>query len=100
MTRLNRYFPKLCHPTCGLEINYQRINKLGSRLKVMTLSEVVAIAGKRGAFKVTIALEPRHVNERCTACGDCAKAVKTEIPNPFNYGLDKIKERIAVNAND
>ena len=25
VTRLNRYFPKLCHPSCGLEINYQRI---------------------------------------------------------------------------
>ena len=27
VTKLNRYFPKLCHPTCGLEINYQRIRK-------------------------------------------------------------------------
>lgn len=32
VTRLNRYFPKLRHPTCGLEINYQRIRKTrGSR---------------------------------------------------------------------
>lgn len=27
VTRFNRYFPKLCHPTCGLEIIYQRIRK-------------------------------------------------------------------------
>ncbi|MEJ2116392.1 MAG: FAD-dependent oxidoreductase [Alphaproteobacteria bacterium] len=25
VAQLNRYFPKLCHPACGLEINYQRI---------------------------------------------------------------------------
>ncbi len=28
VARLNRYFPKLCHPTCGLEINFQRIRKI------------------------------------------------------------------------
>lgn len=28
---LNRYFPKLCHPTCGLEINFQR-NKRNPRI--------------------------------------------------------------------
>jgi quinone-modifying oxidoreductase subunit QmoA len=36
VTRLNRYFPKLCHPTCGLEINYQRLRK-NPRVKVLTM---------------------------------------------------------------
>ena len=27
----------------------------------------------------------------CTACGKCGEAVTTEIPNPWNYGLDKMK---------
>lgn len=90
VTRLNRYFPKLCHPTCGLEINYQRIRK-NPRLKVLTMSEPVRIDGRRGAFSVTVKRHPRFVDEKCTACGDCAKVAATEVPNPFNYGLDKVK---------
>lgn len=90
VTRLNRYFPKLCHPTCGLEINYQRIRK-NPRLKVLTMSEPVKIDGSRGAFTVTVKRHPRFVDEKCTGCGDCAKATAMEVPNPFNYGLDKVK---------
>lgn len=90
VTRFNRYFPKLCHPTCGLEINYQRIRG-NPRIKVVTMAEVTAIAGGRGDYRVTVRTLPRHVNERCTACGECAGATATEIPNPFNYGLDRIR---------
>ncbi len=90
VTRLNRYFPKLCHPTCGLEINYQRIRR-NQRLRVMTMCEVSEVSGARGAYKVTIERRPRYVNERCTACGNCANATQTMVDNPFNYGLDKVK---------
>ena len=31
------------------------------------------------------------MNDNCTACGECAKAVSAEIANPFNYGMDKTK---------
>ena len=90
VTKLNRYFPKLCHPTCGLEINYQRIRK-NPRLKVLTMCEPVKVAGSRGAFTLTVKRHPRYVNDKCTSCGECAKATETMVPNPFNYGLDKIK---------
>jgi quinone-modifying oxidoreductase subunit QmoA len=90
VTRLNRYFPKLCHPTCGLEINYQRIRK-NPRLKVLTMSEPVGITGSRGAYTVTVKRTPRFVTDKCTACGDCAKATDTMVPNAYNYGLDKVK---------
>ena len=90
VTRFNRYFPKLCHPTCGLEINYQRI-KGNPRLKVLTMCEPVKVAGSRGAFTVTVKRHPRYVNDKCTACGDCATATTTMVPNAYNYGLDKIK---------
>ena len=89
VAQINRYFPKLCHPTCGLEINYQRLRGNG-RIRVMTLATVAAIEGSRGAYKVTVATSPRYVNARCTACGDCAKASQSRVPNAFNYGLDKI----------
>ncbi len=87
---LYRYFPKMCHPTCGLEINLRRL-KANRNVRVLTLVEVVGVAGTRGDYSVTIKLRPRFVNERCTACGECAEAVSAEIPNPYNYGLDKIR---------
>jgi len=57
----------------------------------MTMAEVEAISGEEGNFDVTIKLQPRYVNDRCTACGKCAEACSMEIENPFNYGMDKIK---------
>lgn len=89
VTRFNRYFPKLCHPTCGLEINYQRL-RANPRLKVMTMCEPIGVGGTRGDFTITVRRQPRHVNARCTACGDCAKATSTRVSNPYNYGLDTV----------
>ncbi len=87
---LNRYFPKLCHPTCGLEINLRRLR--GNRnVRVLTLAEVVAVEGRRGDYTATVRLAPRYVNENCTACGECAAAVSVEIPNPFEYGLARTR---------
>jgi quinone-modifying oxidoreductase subunit QmoA len=87
---LDRYFPKLCHPTCGLEINLRRLR--GNRnVRVVTMAEVVSVAGTRGDYTARLRVRPRHVNEKCTACGACAEAVSTEIPNPFEYGRAKTK---------
>lgn len=90
VAQLNRYFPKLCHPTCGLEINFQRIRK-SKRIRVFTMATVDAVEGEKGNFTVTVKTNPRFVNANCTGCGDCAAAAESEIPNPFNYGLDTIK---------
>ena len=81
--QLYRYFPKMCHPTCGLEINLRRL-KGNRRVRVLTMTELVSVSGTRGAYTATLKIRPRYVNERCTACGDCAKAVSSEIPNPYN----------------
>jgi len=89
VAQLNRYFPKLCHPTCGLEINYQRIRG-NPKIRVFTLATVAGVTGTRGRYKVTVATSPRYVNARCTGCGDCAKASRTRVPNPFNYGMDSV----------
>ncbi|MGZ5686019.1 MAG: CoB--CoM heterodisulfide reductase iron-sulfur subunit A family protein [Usitatibacter sp.] len=87
---LNRYFPKLCHPTCGLEINLRRLR--GNRnVRVLTMAQVLAVEGRRGDFTATVRLRPRYVNDNCTACGECATAVSAEIPNPFEYGLAKTR---------
>lgn len=90
VSQLYRYFPKLCHPTCGLEINLRRL-KQNPRIRVLTMAEVTAITGGEGDYSATVKLAPRYVNENCTACGECAKAVDAEVPDAFNYNLGKTK---------
>ena len=85
-----QYFPKLCPPTCGIEINLRRIRG-NQNIRVLTLAEVEKVTGKPGDFEVTIKLSPRFVNEKCTGCGECEKVCEIERDNDFNYGLDKNK---------
>jgi quinone-modifying oxidoreductase subunit QmoA len=97
VSQLYRYFPKLCHPTCGLEINLKRL-KANKRIRVLTLAEVAKVEGKAGDYSVTLKVKPRYVNENCTACGACGEAVSAEIPNPFNYNLNKMKAAYLPNS--
>ena len=90
VARANQYFPKLCAPNCGLEINFKRI-KTNPRIKVFTLAEVENISGREGDYNVTINLIPSRVNNNCTACGKCVEVCPVERPNDFNYGLDNTK---------
>ncbi len=90
VAQLHHYFPKLCPPYCGLEINFRRIRN-NPRIRFFTLAEVEKVSGEEGSFDVTVKLSPRFVNEKCTACGKCADATSMEIDNPFNYGMDKMK---------
>ncbi len=90
VAQLYKYFPKLCPPACGLEINFRRI-KDNPRIKVLTLAEVEKVDGTPGNYDVTIKLSPRYVNENCTCCGDCEAVCETEISSDFNFGMNKIK---------
>ncbi len=90
VSQLYRYFPKLCHPTCGLEINQRRV-KQNKRIRVLTMAEVTSIEGVQGDYTATVKIAPRYVNEHCTACGACSDAVTTEVPDAFNYNMGKVK---------
>jgi quinone-modifying oxidoreductase subunit QmoA len=90
VSQLYKYFPKLCHPTCGLEIN-QRRAKMNPNLTIITMAEVTGIDGDAGNYTAKVKLSPRYVNENCTACGDCGKVVEAEFDDEYNYGLSKRK---------
>lgn len=90
VVRSNRYFPKLCAPTCGLEINFRRM-KSNPRVKLLTLTELESISGQEGAYEVTLKSKPGMVNDNCTICDECAKVCPVERPNDFNFGLDNTK---------
>lgn len=87
VAQLNKYFPKLCPPSCGLELNYRRMKQNGD-IAFHTLAEVEKISGDEGNFDVTVKLNPRFVNDKCVGCNACTEACPVEIPNPFNFGLD------------
>lgn len=84
VVRMHNYFPKLCPPACGMEINFRRIRN-NSRIKVLTHSEVQSVEGTEGAFKVRIGTRPQRINDLCTACGDCATVCPETMPDIFNY---------------
>ena len=90
VAQLNQYFPKLCPPTCGLEINFRRI-KDNPRIKVFTLAQVEKVAGTPGNYNVSLHLKPRYVNEKCTCCGACAEACGTDVSDEFNFGMGSKK---------
>lgn len=90
VSQLNKYFPKLCPPNCGLEINYRRI-KNSTDVQFHTLAEIEKISGDEGNFDVTVKVKPRYVNEKCVGCNACYEACPVEMPNDFNLGLDKTR---------
>ncbi len=90
VTQLYKYFPKLCFPTCGLEIN-QRRAKMNPNLNIITMAEVTDLKGEAGNYTATVKISPRYVNDKCTGCGDCERVVEAEFDNEFNYGIGKRK---------
>jgi len=90
VAQLHKYFPKLCPPYCGLEINFQRL-KNNRLIRFYTMSEVESISGDPGNLDVTITQRPRYVNDRCTACNDCVAVCPTDRPDAFNFGMGTTK---------
>ncbi|MCW5977145.1 MAG: CoB--CoM heterodisulfide reductase iron-sulfur subunit A family protein [Bryobacteraceae bacterium] len=98
VTRTHLYFPKLCPPACGLEINYKRIRN-NPAITVLTQAELESLAGTPGSYQATVKIAPRFVTSACTACGACAEACPAERPDDFNYGLKKTKAAYIPAAN-
>lgn len=90
VAQLNKYFPKLCPPICGLEINFRRI-KTNPLISFHTMAEVESISGGPGDYNVAVKVNPRYVNENCVACNACSEACPAERPNDYNFGMDTTK---------
>jgi quinone-modifying oxidoreductase, subunit QmoA len=85
----HKYFPKLCPPSCGMEINGRRLAK-SSFVRVLTRSEVVAAERSGSGWRVRVRRMAEHVTQACTACGDCSKVCPATVPDPFNLGVGKV----------
>jgi heterodisulfide reductase subunit A-like polyferredoxin len=88
--KMNNYFPKLCPPYCGLEINLRRIRQ-NKRIRYIASAEVESITGSRGDYKVVIKCRPEYVTDACTACGKCAEVCPEIRPDEFNHGFTSTK---------
>jgi len=80
VSRFNNYFPKLCPPACGLEINFRRIRS-NHRITYHTGARVSSVKGSDGDYRVGIRMEPGLINNNCTSCGKCAELCPVERPS-------------------
>lgn len=90
VAQLNKYFPKLCPPSCGLEIQFQRIRN-NPRIKFFTLAEVTKLTGSKGDFTAEVTLKPRYTAPHSVDLGFFASSLKGKATNDFDFGLDDRK---------
>ncbi|MDP8239430.1 MAG: FAD-dependent oxidoreductase [Candidatus Hatepunaea meridiana] len=96
VVQMHKYFPKLCPPMCGLEINFRRIRQ-NPDVTVLTGASPTKIEGDADAFKATINVEPRYVKGNYSELQECAKECPVEVTDNFNFGMRKVKALRVVN---
>ena len=87
MAQLDKTFPT---NDCAMCIISPKLAEAGRHLNIdiLTNTQVEAITGDAGDFAVTVRRQPRYVDmDKCTACGECAKACPVKMPNEFQAGL-------------
>jgi quinone-modifying oxidoreductase, subunit QmoA len=87
--RNHQYFPKLCPPACGMEINTRRLAK-SPRVRVFTRSRLAAAERSSAGWRVTVRRSAEHVTAACTACGACSQVCPATVSDPFELGLRKV----------
>jgi quinone-modifying oxidoreductase, subunit QmoA len=87
--RNHHYFPKLCPPACGMEINTGRLGR-NPRIRLMTGTRVSKADRTDDGWTVTLAQSAQHVNDRCTACGECSPVCPAKVSDPHNLGMCEV----------
>jgi heterodisulfide reductase subunit A2 len=86
MAQLDKTFPTM---DCSICILAPKMSEVGRHpnIELLTLSEVKAVRGHIGNFKVQVLKKPRYVTSSCTACGECTRVCPELAPDEFNAGL-------------
>ncbi len=67
---------------CGRHLN----------VELLTLCEIVDVAGEAGDFTVTVKKRPRYIDmDKCIACGICAEKCPKKVDDEYNAGISKRK---------
>jgi heterodisulfide reductase subunit A-like polyferredoxin/coenzyme F420-reducing hydrogenase delta subunit len=53
VAELHRYYPRMCPPSCGLELMFSRLTS-NPRIHILTSSEIESLSGAPGNFSVSI----------------------------------------------
>lgn len=88
MSQLDKTFPT---NDCAMCIISPKLVEVGRHLNINIIpnTEIEAIEGEAGNFKVTIASKPRYIDlASCTACGQCRSVCPVTAVNEFNQKLD------------
>jgi len=90
MSQIDKTFPTLDCAACILTPKMVDVAQ-NEKIRIFSYSEVDAVKGFVGNFKVSIRRKARYVDEvKCTGCGLCTeKCPQKKVPNDFNLGLDQ-----------
>lgn len=91
MAQLDKTFPT---NDCSMCILSPKLVEVGRHINVelLTLTDILAIDGVEGDFKVKVRKNPRYIDmSKCIACGECTKKCPVKLDNDYNESLDKRK---------
>ena len=90
MARLSKTFPTEDCAMCSLGPRLANA-ATDSRINVHTLTEVTALSGPPGEFRVRLRHNPRFVSDQCVGCGTCTAACPVELDSEFDLGVTRRK---------
>ncbi|MHA1594937.1 MAG: CoB-CoM heterodisulfide reductase HdrA2 [Candidatus Baldrarchaeia archaeon] len=91
MAQLDKTFPTLDCSICILAPKMAEVYH-HPNVEILAYSEILEISGYVGNFTVKVLKKPRYVIEdKCTACGECANVCPVIVPNEFDVGLSPRK---------
>lgn len=92
MALINEVFPTNDCSLCVLAPKMSDVQN-NPYITLYTYSEITAIEGRAGNFKVKGVKKPRYVDEKkCKGCIElCAHVCPIEVPNQFDFGIGKRK---------
>ena len=88
--QMHRYFPKMCPPACGFELNARRVRQ-SSRISVLTLASVIELERRNPYFEARIRVRPRHVTGAAPLDDALAEQLQGERPDEENAGIGTTK---------
>jgi heterodisulfide reductase subunit A len=86
MARLAKTFPTEDCAMCSLAPRLTAV-AVSSRVKVHALTDVAAVTGSPGEFRVTLRHRPSFVTDACVSCGDCTEVCPVQLRSGFDFGL-------------
>jgi heterodisulfide reductase subunit A len=97
MAQLGKTFPVFECSNCPQQIHCPRFSCVATRIgaaavhpniKLLAYSNVKAVEGVIGSYKVTVERKPRFVDEnKCESCGKCTEVCPVTVPNKFDAGM-------------